>query len=108
MADITIDQLATLTFYQIPEIFFSRIQYSENGYVKLTSSYTSLSSDAKLSYGTLYNRCKLSISSFQKGNRDYVDENVTGILKRKFLNATKTTNVVSIVLLKKLQGVITI
>ena len=75
MADITIDQLATLTFYQIPEIFFTRIQHNENGYVKLTSSYTALSSDAKLAYGALYNRCKLSISSFQKGNRDYVDEN---------------------------------
>ena len=75
MADITIDQLATLTFYQIPEIFFTRIQYNENGYVKLTSSYTDLSSDAKLAYGALYNRCKLSICSFQKGNRDYVDEN---------------------------------
>ena len=75
MADITIDQLATLTFYQIPEIFFTRIQYNENGYIKLTSSYTGLSSDAKLAYGALYNRCKLSISSFQKGNRDYVDEN---------------------------------
>lgn len=75
MADITIDQLATLTFYQIPEIFFTRIQHNENGYVKLTSSYTSLSSDAKLAYGALYNRCKLSISSFHKGNRDYVDEN---------------------------------
>ena len=75
MADITIDQLATLTFYQIPEIFFTRIQHNENGYVKLTSSYTGLSSDAKLAYGALYHRCKLSISSFQKGNRDYVDEN---------------------------------
>lgn len=75
MADITIEQLATLTFYQIPEIFFTRIQHNENGYVKLTSSYTGLSSDAKLAYGALYNRCKLSISSFQKGNRDYVDEN---------------------------------
>ena len=75
MADITIDQLATLTFYQIPEIFFTRIQHNENGYVKLTSSYTGLSSDAKLAYGALYNRCKLSVSSFQKGNRDYVDEN---------------------------------
>ena len=75
MADITIDQLATLTFYQIPEIFFTRIQHNENGYVKLTSSYTGLSSDAKLAYGALYNRCKLSISSFHKGNRDYVDEN---------------------------------
>ena len=75
MADITIDQLATLTFYQIPEIFFTRIQHNENGYVKLTSSYTGLSSDAKLAYRALYNRCKLSISSFQKGNRDYVDEN---------------------------------
>lgn len=75
MADITIDQIATLTFYQIPEIFFTRIQHNENGYVKLTSSYTGLSSDAKLAYGALYNRCKLSISSFQKGNRDYVDEN---------------------------------
>ncbi|CJK80340.1 replication initiator protein A [Streptococcus pneumoniae] len=75
MADITIDQLATQTFYQIPEIFFTRIQHNENGYVKLTSSYTGLSCDAKLAYGALYNRCKLSISSFQKGNRDYVDEN---------------------------------
>ena len=75
MADITIDQLTTQTFYQIPEIFFTRIQHNENGYVKLTSSYTGLSSDAKLAYGALYNRCKLSISSFQKGNRDYVDEN---------------------------------
>lgn len=75
MADITIDQLATQTFYQIPEIFFTRIQHNENGYVKLTSSYTGLSSDAKLAYGALYNRCKLSISSFNKGNRDYVDEN---------------------------------
>ena len=75
MADITIDQLATQTFYQIPEIFFTRIQHNENCYVKLTSSYTGLSSDAKLAYGALYNRCKLSISSFQKGNRDYVDEN---------------------------------
>ena len=75
MADITIDQLATQTFYQIPEIFFTRIQHNKNGYVKLTSSYTGLSSDAKLAYGALYNRCKLSISSFQKGNRDYVDEN---------------------------------
>ena len=75
MADITIDQLSTQTFYQIPEIFFTRIQHNENGYVKLTSSYTGLSSDAKLAYGALYNRCKLSISSFHKGNRDYVDEN---------------------------------
>ena len=75
MADITIDQLATQTFYQIPEIFFTRIQHNEDGYVKLTSPYVSLSSDAKLAYGALYNRCKLSISSFQKGNRDYVDEN---------------------------------
>ncbi|HFR5317305.1 TPA: replication initiator protein A [Streptococcus equi subsp. zooepidemicus] len=75
MPDITIDQLATQTFYQIPEIFFTRIQHNEDGYVKLTSPYVSLSSDAKLAYGALYNRCKLSISSFQKGNRDYVDEN---------------------------------
>ena len=75
MADITIDQLATQTFYQIPEIFFTRVQHNDNGYVKLTSPYVSLSSDAKLAYGALYNRGKLSISSFQKGNRDYVDEN---------------------------------
>ena len=80
MADITIDQLATQTFYQIPEIFFTRIQHNENGYVKLTSSYTGLSSDAKLVYGALYNRCKLSISSFHKGNRDYVDENAAVFL----------------------------
>ena len=80
MADITIDHLATQTFYQSPEIFFTRIQHNENGYVKLTSSYTGLSSDAKLAYGALYNRCKLSISSFQKGNRDYVDEDGAVVL----------------------------
>ena len=74
MADITIDQLATQTFYQIPEIFFTRIQHTKDGYIKITSPYVSLSSDAKLTYGALYNRCKLSISSFQNGNRDYVDE----------------------------------
>lgn len=74
MADITIDQLATQTFYQIPEIFFTRIQHTQDGYIKTTSPYVSLSSDAKLTYGALYNRCKLSISSFQNGNRDYVDE----------------------------------
>lgn len=81
MADITIDQLATQTFYQVPEIFFSRVfhVWNDEGKVietkKLTSSYVTLSSDAKLAYGILYKRCQLSINSYQKGNRDYVDEN---------------------------------
>ncbi len=48
-----IGQLDTLTFYQIPKIFFTRIQHNEKGYVKLTSSYTSLSSNAKLAYEAL-------------------------------------------------------
>lgn len=34
-----------------------------------------LSNDAKLAYGALYNRCLLSIRSYNEGKRDYVDEN---------------------------------
>lgn len=82
MADITIDQISTQTFYQIPQIFFPSIEkeYSADGKVKkkikLTSPYDrKLSNDAKLAYGILYNRCLLSIRSYQQGVTDYVDEN---------------------------------
>lgn len=77
MADITVNQLTTQTFYQIPQIFFSRIKHEDGkkGYIKYTSSYVSLSSDAKLAYGALYNRCLLSIKSYRDGDRMYVDEN---------------------------------
>ncbi|WNO83028.1 replication initiator protein A [Streptococcus suis] len=82
MADITIDQISTQTFYQIPQIFLPSIEkeYGSDGRVKkkikLTSPYArKLSNDAKLAYGTLYNRCLLSIRSYHQGVKDYVDEN---------------------------------
>ncbi|MEI4329140.1 replication initiator protein A [Streptococcus suis] len=82
MADITVNQLATQTFYQIPQIFMPTTEkrYGSDGKViekiKTTSSYArELSNDAKLAYGALYNRCLLSIRSYNEGKRDYVDEN---------------------------------
>ncbi|MFM0787669.1 replication initiator protein A [Streptococcus suis] len=82
MADITVNQLATQTFYQIPQIFMTTTEkrYGSDGKViekiKTTSSYArELSNDAKLAYGALYNRCLLSIRSYNEGKRDYVDEN---------------------------------
>ncbi|HEM6147108.1 TPA: hypothetical protein U2C28_002112, partial [Streptococcus suis] len=55
MADITIDQISTQTFYQIPQIFLPSIEkeYGSDGRVKkkikLTSPYArKLSNDAKL------------------------------------------------------------
>lgn len=71
MADITIDQISTQTFYQIPQIFLPSIEkeYGSDGRVKkkikLTSPYArKLSNDAKLAYGAFYNRCLLSIRSY--------------------------------------------
>ncbi|HEM6510232.1 TPA: replication initiator protein A, partial [Streptococcus suis] len=82
MADITIDQISTQTFYQIPQIFLPSIEkeYGSDGRVKkkikLTSPYArKLSNDAKLAYGAFYNRCLLSIRSYHQGVKDYVDEN---------------------------------
>lgn len=82
MADITIDQLETQTFYQIPQIFIASVEkkYGSDGKVtekiKSTSLYArDLSNDAKLAYGVLYNRCLLSIRSYHQGKTDYVDEN---------------------------------
>ena len=81
MADITIDQLSTQTFYQIPQIFFTRVEktYDKKGGLRFktkhTSSYARMSNDAKIAYGALYNRCMLSIRSYQEGKIDYVDEN---------------------------------
>lgn len=82
MADITVNQLVTQTFYQIPQIFMTTTEkrYSADGKIKekikLTSKYAkALSNDAKLAYGALYNRCLLSIRSYNEGRADYIDEN---------------------------------
>ena len=81
MADIHVDQLTTQNFYQIPQIFFTRVEktYDKKGELqfktKHTSSYARMSNDAKIAYGALYNRCMLSIRSYQEGKIDYVDEN---------------------------------
>lgn len=81
MADIHVDQLTTQNFYQIPQIFFTRVEknYDEKGELRYktnhTSSYADMSNDAKIAYGALYNRCMLSIRSYQEGKVDYVDEN---------------------------------
>ena len=81
MADIHVDQLTTQNFYQIPQIFFTRVEktYDKKGGLRFktkhTSSYAKMSNDAKIAYGALYNRCMLSIRSYQEGKIDYVDEN---------------------------------
>lgn len=82
MADITIDQLETQTFYQIPQIFVARTEkeYGSDGKVKAKVKWTSkyareLSNDAKFTYAILYNRCLLSIRSYREGKLDFVDEN---------------------------------
>ena len=80
MADITVNQLATQTFYQIPQIFMTRTERIKDSMGKIikkiryTSDYAQLSNDAKLAYGALYNRCQLSIRSYESGKRDFVDE----------------------------------
>ncbi|OTN93667.1 replication initiator protein A [Enterococcus faecium] len=79
MADITVNQLTTQTFYQIPQIFMTRTERikDKSGKVikkiRYTSDYAQLSNDAKLAYGALYNRCQLSIRSYESGKRDFVD-----------------------------------
>ncbi|HEN0219099.1 TPA: replication initiator protein A [Streptococcus agalactiae] len=79
--DITVDQLTTQTFYQIPQLFMARIERKWDAgnkvlkTIRYISPYIKLSSDAKLSYGILLNRCQLSIHSYSQGNSDYVDEN---------------------------------
>jgi hypothetical protein len=81
MADITINQLVTQEFYQIPKIFMSRTERKRDKKgnviqkIKYTSKYTKLLTDSKFAYGILYNRCQLSIRSSQQGKFDYVDEN---------------------------------
>ena len=81
MADIHVDQLTTQNFYQIPQIFFTRVEktYDKKGGLRFktkhTSIYARMSNDAKIAYGALYNRCMLSIRSYQEGKIDYVDEN---------------------------------
>ena len=81
MADIHVDQLTTQNFYQIPQIFFTRVEktYDKKGVLRFktkhTSGYARMSNDAKIAYGALYNRCMLSIRSYQEGKIDYVDEN---------------------------------
>ncbi|HFI0635568.1 TPA: replication initiator protein A [Streptococcus suis] len=82
MADITVDQISTQTFYQVPQIFLPSVEkrYGPDGKVKekikKTSQYArKLSNDAKLAYGIFYNRCLLSIRSYNQGIQDYVDDN---------------------------------
>lgn len=80
MADITVNQLTTQYFYQIPQIFMTRTERIKDSMGKIikkiryTSDYAQLSNDAKLAYGALYNRCQLSIRSYESGKRDFVDE----------------------------------
>jgi|GEM_PF-2443047 len=81
MADITINQLATQKFYQIPQIFVSRTERRKDSEgnvlmkIKHTSDYVKMTLDAKFAYGLLYNRCQLSIRSCEQGRLDFVDEN---------------------------------
>ncbi|MGN3394427.1 replication initiator protein A [Enterococcus gallinarum] len=80
MADITVNQLTTQTFYQIPQIFMTRTERIKDKTgkvikkIRYTSDYAQLSNDAKLAYGALYNRCQLSIRSYESGKVDFVDE----------------------------------
>lgn len=82
MADITVNQVATQTFYQIPKIFMVNIKKKfsaegkPTGKIKMTSVYAKkLSNDGKIAYGVLYDRCMLSIHSYRNGELTYVDEN---------------------------------
>lgn len=78
--DITIHQLETQKFHQVPQLFTRSIEHRWDAEKKClieihyTSPYVKLSSDAKLAYGIFLNRCQLSIRSYQQGNCDYVDE----------------------------------
>lgn len=78
--DITIHQLETQKFHQVPQLFTRSIERKWDSERKqlieihFTSPYVKLSSDAKLAYGIFLNRCQLSIYSYQQGNTDYVDE----------------------------------
>lgn len=81
MADITVDQIATQTFFQTPQLFFTMVEkrYDQNGQIrqkiKRTSRYArELSSDSKLAYGPLFNRCQLSIQNYQEGDDSFVDK----------------------------------
>ncbi|CAI3403797.1 replication initiator protein A [uncultured Enterococcus sp.] len=79
MADIKINQIATQNFFQIPQIFMTRTEKKMEGgeilKIKYTSDYAKeLSNDAKLAYAALYNRCQLSIKSYELGKKDFVDE----------------------------------
>lgn len=79
--DITIHQLETQKFHQIPQLFTRSIERKWDSETKQLieihsiSPYVKLSSDAKLAYGIFLNRCQLSIYSYQQGNQDYVDDN---------------------------------
>lgn len=81
MADITVDQIATQTFFPTPQLFFATVEkkYDQNGQIrqkiKRTSRYArELSSDSKLAYGPLFNRCQLSIQNYQEGDDSFVDK----------------------------------
>jgi hypothetical protein len=81
LSDITVNQLTTQEFYQVPKIFMTRTERKRNKEgkvikkIKYTSNYTQLSNDAKLAYSALYSRCQLSIHSYNLGKKDYIDQN---------------------------------
>lgn len=78
--DITIHQLETQKFHQVPQIFSRSIERKwDDDNKRLVeihhiSPYNKLSSDAKLAYGIFLNRIQLSIYSYNQGKKDYVDE----------------------------------
>lgn len=79
--DITIHQLETEKFHQVPQVFTRSIEHKwdkENNRVTeihRVSPYNKMSAEAKLAYGIFLSRIQLSIHSYQQGRKDYVDEN---------------------------------
>lgn len=76
MSDITINQLETQSFFQQPKIFFVqwRTDKAKKLKIKLTSKYVKMGALTKSAYGMMYDRCQLSIHSYQNGRADFVDE----------------------------------
>lgn len=97
--DITIHQLETQEFHPVPKLFTRLMKYQWDTEKKqliemvYTSPYVALSSDAKLAYGVLYSRCRLSLYSYQQGKTDYVDEAGSVFLHYTVKELAKTLNV---------------
>lgn len=77
MSDITINQLETQSFFQQPKIFFVQWRTDKDKKLKIksTSKYVKMGALTKSAYGMMYDRCQLSIHSYQNGKADFVDEN---------------------------------